>query len=181
MGSLRGEFGRSWRFIPTRASRAAKGRADRPGLDDMLNAAIKGGFDVVMAWSIDRLGRSLIDLLGTIQHLEACGCHFVSRPAIDRHDHTDWPLNVPDLRGVCRVRALHDPATHQRRSQPRQGAGKAARAAQGAKRCRTTGSTPPRQGSRHPQGRKSCRARNRHRPAHQAGNGSRPAPHKVQA
>ena len=32
----------------------AKGRADRPGLDDMLKAAIKGGFDVVMAWSIDR-------------------------------------------------------------------------------------------------------------------------------
>jgi DNA invertase Pin-like site-specific DNA recombinase len=27
--------------------------------------------DVVMAWAIDRLGRSLIDLLGTIQALEA--------------------------------------------------------------------------------------------------------------
>jgi hypothetical protein len=26
---------------------------------------------VVMAWAIDRLGRSLVDLLGTIQHLEA--------------------------------------------------------------------------------------------------------------
>ena len=26
-----------------------------------------------MAWAIDRLGRSLIDLLGTIQHLEAVG------------------------------------------------------------------------------------------------------------
>ena len=34
--------------------------------------AFKGQFDVVMAWSIDRLGRSLIDLLGTIQHLEGC-------------------------------------------------------------------------------------------------------------
>ena len=30
-------------------------------------------FDVVMAWAIDRIGRSLIDLLSTIQHLEACG------------------------------------------------------------------------------------------------------------
>jgi DNA invertase Pin-like site-specific DNA recombinase len=30
-------------------------------------------FDVVMAWAIDRVGRSLIDLLGTIQHLEAVG------------------------------------------------------------------------------------------------------------
>jgi DNA invertase Pin-like site-specific DNA recombinase len=26
-----------------------------------------------MAWAIDRLGRSLVDLLGTIQGLEACG------------------------------------------------------------------------------------------------------------
>jgi len=28
-----------------------------------------------MVWAIDRLGRSLIDLLGTIQHLEAVGVH----------------------------------------------------------------------------------------------------------
>jgi DNA invertase Pin-like site-specific DNA recombinase len=50
----------------------AKGRKDRPGLDRMLNDASKGKFDVVMAWAIDRVGRSLADLLGTIQHLEAC-------------------------------------------------------------------------------------------------------------
>jgi DNA invertase Pin-like site-specific DNA recombinase len=50
----------------------AKGRKDRPGLDRMLNDASRGKFDVIMAWAIDRLGRSLIDLLGTIQHLEAC-------------------------------------------------------------------------------------------------------------
>jgi DNA invertase Pin-like site-specific DNA recombinase len=29
--------------------------------------------DIVMAWAIDRVGRSLVDLLGTIQHLEAAG------------------------------------------------------------------------------------------------------------
>src|SRR5215470_14721913 len=39
----------------------------------MLNDAGRRNFDVVMAWAIDRLGRSLIDLLGTIQHLEAVG------------------------------------------------------------------------------------------------------------
>ena len=50
----------------------AKNRKQRPGLDQMLNDASRGKFDVVMAWAIDRLGRSLIDLLGTIQHLEAC-------------------------------------------------------------------------------------------------------------
>src|SRR6185436_14340676 len=51
----------------------AKGRQDRPGLDRMLKDASKRRFDVVMAWAIDRLGRSLIGLLGTIQHFEACG------------------------------------------------------------------------------------------------------------
>jgi hypothetical protein len=39
----------------------------------MLNDASRRKFDVVMAWAIDRMGRSLIDLLNTIQHLEAAG------------------------------------------------------------------------------------------------------------
>ena len=43
----------------------AKGRKDRPGLDRMLQDAQRRRFDVVMARAIDRLGRSLIDLLGT--------------------------------------------------------------------------------------------------------------------
>src|SRR5262249_11624434 len=43
----------------------AKGRDGRPGLDQMLNDAKRRKFDVVMAWAIDRLGRSLVDLLGT--------------------------------------------------------------------------------------------------------------------
>ena len=51
----------------------AKGRNGRPGLDSMLKDASRRKFDVVMAWAIDRLGRSLSDLLDTIQHLEACG------------------------------------------------------------------------------------------------------------
>ena len=51
----------------------AKDRKQRPGLDRMLNDAGRRRFDIVMAWAIDRVGRSLIDLLGTIQHLDACG------------------------------------------------------------------------------------------------------------
>jgi DNA invertase Pin-like site-specific DNA recombinase len=51
----------------------AKGRAQRPGLDAMLKDASRRKFDVVMAWAIDRLGRSLIDLLGTIEHLQEVG------------------------------------------------------------------------------------------------------------
>jgi DNA invertase Pin-like site-specific DNA recombinase len=50
-----------------------KGRDKRPGLDAMLKDANRRKFDIVMAWAIDRLGRSLIDLLGTIEHLEKVG------------------------------------------------------------------------------------------------------------
>ena len=46
----------------------AKGRNGRPGLDALLKDASRRKFDVIMSWAIDRLGRSLIDLLGTIQH-----------------------------------------------------------------------------------------------------------------
>jgi DNA invertase Pin-like site-specific DNA recombinase len=62
----------------------AKGRAQRPGLDRMLKDAGRRRFDIVMSWAIDRLGRSLIDLLGTIQHLEAVGVDlFLDQQAID--------------------------------------------------------------------------------------------------
>ena len=62
----------------------AKGRDGRPGLDQMLNDASRRKFDVIMAWSIDRVGRSLIDLLGTIQTLEACGVDlYLDQQSID--------------------------------------------------------------------------------------------------
>ena len=62
----------------------AKGRDARPGLDEMLKDASRRRFDVVMAWAIDRLGRSLIDLLGTIQTLEACSVDlYLDQQSID--------------------------------------------------------------------------------------------------
>ena len=62
----------------------SKGRDGRPGLDRMLKDASKHRFDVVMAWAIDRLGGSLIDLLGTIQTLEACGVDlYLDQQSID--------------------------------------------------------------------------------------------------
>jgi DNA invertase Pin-like site-specific DNA recombinase len=48
----------------------AKGRADRPGLDKMLQDAAAGGFDMVAAWRLDRLGRSLRNLLDTLYELD---------------------------------------------------------------------------------------------------------------
>jgi DNA invertase Pin-like site-specific DNA recombinase len=51
----------------------AKGRDKRPGLDAMLKAVNGREFDMVAAWSVDRLGRSLTDLLGILQSLHDKG------------------------------------------------------------------------------------------------------------
>ena len=49
----------------------AKGRDQRPGFDKLLKAVARREFDMVAAWSVDRLGRSLIDLVGVLQELHA--------------------------------------------------------------------------------------------------------------
>jgi DNA invertase Pin-like site-specific DNA recombinase len=62
----------------------AKSRNQRPGLDAMLKDAGRGRFDVVLAWALDRLGRSLIDLLDTLGELDAASVALVlHQQAID--------------------------------------------------------------------------------------------------
>jgi DNA invertase Pin-like site-specific DNA recombinase len=51
----------------------AKGRDKRPGLDAMLKAVNAREFDMVAAWSVDRVGRSLTDLLGILRSLHDKG------------------------------------------------------------------------------------------------------------
>ena len=49
----------------------AKGRDRRPAFDAMCRDATKRQFDVVMAWSVDRLGRSLQDLVAFLSELHS--------------------------------------------------------------------------------------------------------------
>jgi DNA invertase Pin-like site-specific DNA recombinase len=51
----------------------AKGRDKRPAFDALCRAATRREFDMVMAWSVDRLGRSLQDLVGFLSELHALG------------------------------------------------------------------------------------------------------------
>jgi DNA invertase Pin-like site-specific DNA recombinase len=51
----------------------AKGREQRPGLDKLLQAVARREVDMVLAWSVDRLGRSLQDLLSFLGELHAKG------------------------------------------------------------------------------------------------------------
>ena len=52
----------------------SKGRDRRPALDAMLNAAVRREFEMVAAWSVDRLGRSLQDLLRTLTEIRSVNC-----------------------------------------------------------------------------------------------------------
>jgi DNA invertase Pin-like site-specific DNA recombinase len=49
----------------------AKGRDKRPAFDRLCRDAAQRKFDLVMAWSVDRLGRSLQDLVGFLSELHA--------------------------------------------------------------------------------------------------------------
>ena len=62
----------------------AKGRGDRPGFDRLHKAIVRGKFDVVAAWSVDRLGRSLQDLVGFLGELHASGVDlYLDRQGVD--------------------------------------------------------------------------------------------------
>ena len=49
----------------------AKGRIDRPALDQMLKDCAKRRFDMVMVWDISRLGRSVQNLIEVMNELQS--------------------------------------------------------------------------------------------------------------
>jgi DNA invertase Pin-like site-specific DNA recombinase len=51
----------------------AKGRDKRPAFDALCKDATRREFDVVLAWSVDRLGRSLQDLVGFLSEIHTAG------------------------------------------------------------------------------------------------------------
>jgi DNA invertase Pin-like site-specific DNA recombinase len=48
-----------------------RGRDKRPGFDKLCRDAARREFDMVMAWSVDRLGRSLQDLVAFLSEIHA--------------------------------------------------------------------------------------------------------------
>src|SRR6516164_3774393 len=62
----------------------AKGREKRPGFDRLLKDATGRKVDMIAAWSVDRLGRSLQHLVGFLNELQALGCDlYLHQQAID--------------------------------------------------------------------------------------------------
>src|SRR5918911_3823286 len=62
----------------------SKGRDQRPGLDALLKAVSRREVDLVAAWSVDRLGRSLQDLVAVLGELHGKGVDlYLHRQGID--------------------------------------------------------------------------------------------------
>ncbi len=62
----------------------AKGRDRRPGLDALLRGVARKDFDIVAAWSVCRIGRSLPDLISFLGELQARDIDlFLHQQAID--------------------------------------------------------------------------------------------------
>ena len=66
---------------------ASGAKTRRPVLTNLLNLAKKGSIKKVVVYKLDRLGRSLPDLINTINQLTASGCDFISiSDSIDTSD-----------------------------------------------------------------------------------------------
>jgi DNA invertase Pin-like site-specific DNA recombinase len=62
----------------------SKGREGRPAFDALCKDASRRQFDLIAAWSVDRLGRSLQDLVGFLTEIHALGVNlFLHQQGID--------------------------------------------------------------------------------------------------
>jgi putative DNA-invertase from lambdoid prophage Rac len=68
---------RGW-IIAMQVREVGSGAAQRKAREKLLEAARRREIDVVLVWRLDRWGRSVTDLLATLQELEHLGVGFVS-------------------------------------------------------------------------------------------------------
>lgn len=62
----------------------SKGRDQRPGFDALMKAIARREIDIVASWAVDRLGRSLQDLVGFLNEINAKGVDlYLHQQALD--------------------------------------------------------------------------------------------------
>jgi putative DNA-invertase from lambdoid prophage Rac len=76
--ALREYVGRRGWTVAVQVREVGSGAAKRQAREKLLEAARRRDIDVVLVWRLDRWGRSVTDLLATLQELEHLGVGFVS-------------------------------------------------------------------------------------------------------
>src|SRR5438477_7297203 len=78
---------RGWRVVTEFCDHGisgANGRDKRPAFDRLHKAIVRHEFDIVAAWSVDRLGRSLQDLVGFLGEVHGAGVDlYLDRQGLD--------------------------------------------------------------------------------------------------
>jgi DNA invertase Pin-like site-specific DNA recombinase len=78
---------RGWLIVQTYEDQGisgAKGRDQRPAFDQVLKDAVRRRYDILMCWSIDRLGRSVLHVANALAELDAAGVRlYCDREGID--------------------------------------------------------------------------------------------------
>ena len=67
-----------WAVVETYQDVISGAKAQRPGLDRLMEDARLRRFDCVCVWKLDRFGRSLVDCLNNLQALERYGVRFIA-------------------------------------------------------------------------------------------------------
>src|SRR5260370_20355464 len=89
---------RGW-TITLQVKEVGSGASERQVREKLLEAARRREIDVVLVWRLDRWGRSVADLLATLQELEHLGVGFVSlTEALD--------LTTPAARAIAGLLAV---------------------------------------------------------------------------
>ena len=62
----------------------AKGRDQRKGFDQLIKGVVRKDFDLILVWSVDRLGRSLQDLVSFLNEIHSVDCDlYIHQSGID--------------------------------------------------------------------------------------------------
>ena len=144
----------------------AKSRDKRPAFDALCRDATKRQFDVVMAWSVDRLGRSLQDLVTFLSELHALKVDlFLHQQGLD----TTTPAGKAMFQ-MLGVFAEFERSIIQERVRAglarAKDEGKVAWTAQDSRRYRNSRQGHAGERHRHDEGREDARSRRWHRGAH---------------
>lgn len=93
---------RGWTVVEIYADNGfsgAKGRDKRPAFDRLCKDAVAGKFDIIAAWSVDRLGRSVLHLAQFVDDMRASGVGlFLLKQGLD----SETPTGRAML-GMCSV------------------------------------------------------------------------------
>ncbi len=67
-----------WQIVDTYDDVISGVKANRPGLNRLMDDARARKFDCLLVWKLDRFGRSLVDCLNNIRALEDYGVRFIA-------------------------------------------------------------------------------------------------------